>query len=253
MFALTGKNLPTVRSYQDALGVFEGAWKGTHNDWRGINTNNKRDSSKLVLKRSDGSVAFRYHHTELVTWHDNKTVSIDFHGSQSSATFISAFTPSGLDPHRSNDTLYMRTSGDKYWTNKGRQGVAFTFCEETRGWLPDMADVAMFHAFNIDLKKAAAVRKLFKPFLEWKKSMERLGTTFYPSDRNLTTATLALKEWIRDGVPEGMYRVAAESALGDQFLRNAYVLAGAVEKIDDAPGVLPRKSPYESLVAWNHI
>ena len=71
MFRIHRNLLPSCNSYEGAVRVFEDAHQvASFGGWRGLK--DRRDSSKLVLKMGDGSVKFRFHHTDLVTWMADK-------------------------------------------------------------------------------------------------------------------------------------------------------------------------------------
>jgi hypothetical protein len=71
-FGLTGRNLPSVRTYQEAVALYEKNEKFSQSgDWRGIW--NKRDKSKQMCMDGE-AVVFRYHQTDLVVWYPDYIV-----------------------------------------------------------------------------------------------------------------------------------------------------------------------------------
>lgn len=102
-FAISAYNLPSCRDYESAVRVFENApdWgrhAGRHVDERRMTTRADRDHMGVRLSTA-GDVIFRYHSTDVVTWHKDNKFSIKPFASVSTSIFIKAFTPMGVYAH----------------------------------------------------------------------------------------------------------------------------------------------------------
>ena len=88
-FSINAYNLPSINSFNQALSIY--------NDARPLKNNNERDlvkgydsSKRVSLDTSKQDVLFYYHHTDVVLWHADNTVTIDVgYNSVSTRTFAS--------------------------------------------------------------------------------------------------------------------------------------------------------------------
>ena len=115
MYTYTGRHIPTLNSYADALGAWERAhkWRSqyyTNQVWEDgyarektghLHANDRRlgDSTKRyhgIIKYDDGDVALRYHDTDVVTWHPGDSFTVRAWPSRSTGAFATATTPHGI-------------------------------------------------------------------------------------------------------------------------------------------------------------
>lgn len=99
-FSISGHNLPSCHDYESAVRVFEkapdwGRHSGRHYNERRMTTRADRDHMGVRLSTA-GDVIFRYHSTDVVTWHKDNTFTIRPWASVSTSIFIKAFTPTGV-------------------------------------------------------------------------------------------------------------------------------------------------------------
>lgn len=141
MFALQMYSAPRVRSYDDALRVLEqakGLVKVPRSTSRGDNCYpipGKVRSHAVSVRMTGTGVAFRYHSTDVVTWHPDGSYTYDPWTSRSTCTFFNQFTPFGAYLTRDGavliigDTAYpvarggcIHIKGDKPTGGLGRFG-----------------------------------------------------------------------------------------------------------------------------------
>lgn len=248
-----GNLLPSCSDYEGAVRV----WKNAHvHDrfvgWRGLA--NKRDTSKIVRMYPDGAVAFRYHATDVVIWRPNSLV-VNCYDTPSTVVFASRFLPSGV--HASTHRGEMWVSDESGIYQPHDKGLSFQYDGK---WKVDTSTVACFERYVLDQKKAAAIRKIMKPFNEWRESMDRLlgRSRLYGTNLNCHTLFMEIHRGLTLGeIPEDMYKFISENMAvryGDTFMHNCYVLGGAVTKEPVELGVLPPlKGKYQDLYAWNIV
>lgn len=242
-WAINDRNLPRVHGYRDAVEVatdttrrdFDNGWLGLHN---------RRDSSKLVRKFGD-QVRFRYHHTDMVIWHTPDHLEAAIYSSQSSIIFANRFLPCGVSARSHKSEMYL---GDSLGDYRPLRGDTLHFHkDEHGGWNVDRSNVMQYETCVLDRKLAARARKTLKPFEEWKKSVRRLGAG---SEHGHTYSCVPreLKRMMHKGhIPEERYADLANYNFG---LIEAYILSGAVTKVEQPIGWPKRETPYDHSPAW---
>lgn len=103
-------------NYKQALDLF-GRTKPWRNGGEDHPLPNKRVRHMGVRKLPDGSIAFRFHHTDVVTWHPDETYTLVPYQSQSTCDFANAFLPYGHNLCKTGAVLgiYERTGPSVYY------------------------------------------------------------------------------------------------------------------------------------------
>lgn len=242
MFAISGRNLPSVSSYEDAVKVWNESYVHDRFDgWRGLA--NKRDTSKTVRMYENGRIAFRYHHTDLVTWVSPTRIETIAHDSQSSRIFADAFLPAGVHLISHRGRAYIQVGYECFEGSHSNLTLNLTNNE----WVPENP---VLHLCNyLNRQKAAEIRKGFKPWMEWRDSVRRLRGE--PKGTNISHwQAKAAFQLIASGSDEAYtneYYDIYAMHLSD-LLPRAYALLGAVEKQSMPRGQLPRKTVYDSYI-----
>lgn len=267
MFALSGTNLPSLRSYAAALKHYEGApeqdsgWRGLQiYDRAGGKSASKRDTSKRIRKNGDGSLDLRYHYTDLVRWYPDNTVSFDFHGSASSQTFTSCFIPFSLRCIRRKDIMYIQQTDGLHLCAGSNLRLIFSEVKPNVWECTNTHAAQLFEGYTVDRKRMAAIQKKLREFTQWVWDVNRL-TGNAPVHRfgDVTSAVMVLRNFMADDAPVTVehfmtLRSAAEVFPSLQFfMRHAYVVGGAVKKETLPLGSLPKESPYEGLLSWRYV
>lgn len=263
MFALSGTNLPSLRSYAAALKHYEGApeqdclWRGLQLYEGHRRNSSKRDTSKRIRKESDGTLSLRYHHTDLVCWHPDNTVSFEFHGSQSSQTFASCFTPPGLDYIRRADAAFIHQTDGLYLCEGSNARLRFKEFKPGVWACVNPHAARLFEGYTIDRKRMAAIQKKLRPFLDWNAAVERLspGSARWATTDH-TACLISLRDYVMGKVKESDFadlRFIATNQGMKPLLSHAYVLGRAVKKETLPLGSLPKASPYAGLMSWRYV
>lgn len=250
MFCIHAHLLPSVSSYDEARRVYDHATKFSPttsvayklpSNIRGLR--NKQDTSKTVFVDSDGAVNFQYHHHVMVKWVSPTEVHVLCYDTRSSVEFANAFLPTGL---RASGTT-MRVNG--YRAMNGY----LVFRKHDNCWEVDPATADAEFQLALDRKTAAQVRKVFTPFLEWRKSLNALRQTREPGFGGVgfsyTARQLANIVFGMGHIPEEEYQVFYKciGPINDQTMLNLYAACGAVYKKQLPLGVPPRKTKYDHL------
>ena len=94
-FAISTANIPSIFSYADALHYHDrAAQKPWRNGGEDFPFPEKRVRQYGVRKLADGSVAFRLHSTDVVTWHPDNSITLEVYTSQSTQAFANCLLPS---------------------------------------------------------------------------------------------------------------------------------------------------------------
>lgn len=247
MFGLSGRNIPRVRSYSDALKVFDNAYR--HNrfkEWRGLSST--RDTTKTV-KKDGPMVVFRYHTTDVVRWLPDR-VSVTCVDTRSTVTFAHCLTPMGVNPATHHKAMYVGNDQGCFYP----RGSSVEFVLENARWVVNPNTVESWDVEHLNKQRAARIRQILKPFLDWKESVERLqGSRIATTGTTKAIVIESLKHFIAKGkIPEDTYMHLATHGAGNdaEFMAQCYVLGGAVSKIPATFGSLKKKSKYRSLNAW---
>lgn len=242
MFSINGRNLPSVSSYRDAEAVFErsGPVKGyaSESDTKRALVR-KSDTSKIIIKRGD-DYAFRYHRTDLVTWHSADRLTIVPWDSVSSRIFSNAFTPPGvcMSMYKGNQTI--RVSNEEFIVNQTVQ-----LAQVGGKWAIENMDECCEQQFQyiVDQKLARPAREKVNDYMNWCR-MARKGVTgavghlhqLHDAARLLLSgSTKYSKVWNLTGNDS-------------RLMQAAVIQAGAVEKVPAPMGLLVAPSIYSPFV-----
>lgn len=248
MFAIDVRSLPSCGSYREAVRLHDNAHASGKFPvgWRGLK--NKRDETKLVSRFGD-EIAFRLHNTNVVTWMP-KEVQIGFYNSQSTILFANQFLPDGLS--------VTSIRGDMYAEN--HEGVfrpkysTLDFHLEDGRWKVNHTAVDTPLIEVLDLKKAAAIRKIMNPFFEWELTLERLGVPLPPAQGTADQWYRSIQDVIKKGEikPEEYLTLRSYPVPICNPMHDAYILGRARYKAFAKFGARPKKPPPSSN-AWLYV
>lgn len=245
MFAIHGHLLPRVSTYEQAVALYE----KTPEPKAALPYNarllrpNTQDTSKLIARHVN-AVEFIFHQTSLVQWFSPDEIRVFCHDSVSSRIFIDRFLPPGMVAvsHRGDTTI----NGYK------PKNKSITFRRKNDVWYPDPDDLANETTYKVDLKRAAAIRKLLKPVLEWGQALETLSGQKITFSMGTFDAQTELAQLLSlPEIPTKNYRFVMQYL--NQFTWNkdwkpmdvALAVGGAVKKVELPPGTMPVKSRWE--------
>lgn len=247
MFAIHGHLLPHCDNYADAVHVWENAHVHPRfESWRGLK--DKRDTSKIVRKDGD-KIIFRYNRIDLITWEPN-CVWVQTHDSVSSGVFLNRFLPSGMTAKLRGGSMYIGYGDGNYQP----KACPLKFTYDGR-WVLDEDTAIRFKTHKFDQSKGNRIRATLKPFLDWKASVDRIrgyaGTT---DGSDVHAIRQALKGWLEAGhIPEDQYALLGAPGVGKDYVKNCYVLGGAVTKCEAPLGSLRPKDEWSHLPAWHQL
>lgn len=250
MFGLSDRNLPSIRSYQEAVALYEKNEKFDQGyGWRGIIS--KRDTPKRLAKFSD-SIVFRYHHTDLVVWRPDCVV-VKAYDSPSSVVFADAFLPHGISATTVRGVMGFSTREHKF-LKPNKTSICFILDKDRNIWDPDMEECRQFSTYVLDRKKAAAVRKRLKDWVDWRDVMVRLHKRTW-SNPDYSQGLRYLSEALHGDIGPGHYSrlFTFKTFHPEDLFPAAYILAGAVEEVKLPFGSVPKKTPYNNSVAWRFV
>lgn len=246
-----GNLLPSCNSYESAVKVWENAHqaKKFENGWRGLK--DRRDSSKIV-RMIDDAVYFRFHHTDLVEWKPKKLL-VRTWDSLSSAVFSNRFLPNNMYAASRGGEMYIEHKGMSYQAGSG----PLVFTRHDDEWVVDESTVLRWTKEVLDKSKAARVRKILKPFLDWKATLDRLQNGQFADPSQIQAIAMGLlKEAFAEGeIPVNEYPHLRDNVFvhGKDFMHQCYILGGAVTKADALLGEVRVRTPYAGLSAWTWV
>jgi hypothetical protein len=252
VFTLSGKNLPRVRSFQDAAAVYDRSFQAKHFDSNQRGLSSKRDTSKTIFA-INGGFKFRYHHTDMVMWFPEEVRVVTF-DSLSSVVFANSFLPYGLHTFNHRREMYV---ADKYGSYQAKDGGPLRFTLVNGEWRVNPENVRTWETFVLNHKRAGQIRKTLKPFMDWKISIERMkGERASVLGQTHSRAIECLKQDIQaNEIPVEHYAdlLAHGAGEGTNFMEQCYVLGGAVSKSQSEFGKLRSPSKYQGLSAWSWV
>lgn len=248
-----GNLLPSCSDYESAVRVWENAF--AHDRFEGYRgLKDIRDISKRVRMYPNGTVAFKYRATDVVIWRPN-SLTVNCYDTPSTVVFANQFLPSGVYASTCRGQMWVNDKSGIYQPHDG--GLLLYRDGE---WKVNTSTAARFDRYILDRKKAAAIRRIMKPFNEWRESMDRLlgRGPAYGTNLNKHTLFMEIYRGLELGeIPKDMYRFLSECMVvrsGDRFMRNCYVLGGAVTKEPVELGSLPPiDKKYTDLYTWNIV
>ncbi len=238
-------NIPRIRSYEEALKVYESATPSPKSDgWRALAA--KRDTSKVLHLDSDNSIRIRYHHTDVVTYKPDGRVVVHPHDSVNTVAFADRVLPNGVMARSFDGHMWVGDQEGLYQPVKDE----LMFIQGVSKWFVDKTTVAPVTWYQLDRSKAAAIRKTMKPFLEWVAAVKRVGAKITWGPGFHTTPPILKEHLNARYIPEELY---PELALRRLEYRDLYVLGGAVTKLLAPCGALPKKNDYECSSLWSYV
>lgn len=116
MFGLSMHTAPRVTSYDEARRVFNtaksGKSRGVIAGYDAYAVPGKENNPTISMRmKGDGDVAFRYHYTDVITWHPDGSYTYDDYESTSTCTFFNAFCPIGTHLTRTGTVLIVGDTG----------------------------------------------------------------------------------------------------------------------------------------------
>lgn len=248
MFAIDPRSLPSCRTYQEAVRVWENAHVAPKfsEGWRGLK--NKRDDTKLVAN-DRGTIRFRLHDTDVVTWKPSEC-HVGFWDSQSTILFAEQFLPDGMTAIAIRGDMYIKTKAGVFMPIRGR----LPFRQDDADWVPDPLNVHIHTHEVLDLKKAAAIRKIMKPYLDWDQAMVRLGVHSKMVIGTIFDRYRVIKESLVVGkVDPKTYRYLSGCAKSEApDLHDCYILGRALTRVAAPLGARPKHPKYRSP-AWAYV
>ena len=110
MFALQMHQAPRVTSYDEALSVLTRAQRRRGRTLHDIGENGypipgKESNRDLSVRMTPKGVAFRYHRTDVITWHPGGAYTYELWNSRSTCSFFNQFCPMGTYLTRDGEVL----------------------------------------------------------------------------------------------------------------------------------------------------
>lgn len=169
MFAINPSNLPRVASWQQAKDFWERAKPLKINpDQRFLA--GSRDLSKLVIRHPGEAYAFRYHQTDVVTYHPDGRLVIKPWQSTSTALFARRLCPSYLNIEGSSGTRHRNAYFQVNNCRTRSEFVVDTFKERL---LPETLEVD-YRVIRVS-NKDGEYTKLARRFIELRTAHETLA------------------------------------------------------------------------------
>ena len=169
MFALSMYNAPRVTSFDGAISVLTDAQRHKPRtvDRNGDNCYpipGKQGNRSLSVRMTPKGVAFRYHNTDVITWHPGGSYTYDPWSSRSTCTFFNQFCP--LDTYLTRDGAVL-VIGDTAYAVRGPVTV--------RDGEPS-GDLGVFtrDVVNREAAKQVLARTRYAEYREWYKVMKPL-------------------------------------------------------------------------------
>lgn len=151
-----------IRSYAEALAFYEKTKPLKDGIHRPLCS--RRAQHKVMYMRSGKALAFRLYQTDLVVYHPDGRVEINFHNSVSSNRFVDHFLPSGLSVASRFGCMFITHNGNFYTS-----GRTLMFERTSRDdWVVTNPEaVRLMTKQVIDRKLAHQARKAVAPFVLW--------------------------------------------------------------------------------------
>lgn len=113
MFALNMRDAPYVQSYREANDLLKTAmghpWRGNHAEFPIPGKRNNKSISVRPGRRGD--VIFRYHRTDVITWHKTGAITLVPYPSRSTCSFFNNFCPPHMHLTRDATVLIVGATG----------------------------------------------------------------------------------------------------------------------------------------------
>lgn len=170
-FAISTSHIISIGSYEKAKEIFDILYP-LRNEPQNVRAISKRSETHKLLVKYDNSFAARLCSTDLVTYHEDGTVTITPYASQSSKLFINAVSPSDLIVESLKGVFFIKAGLAHYRPLKD----SITFKPtESGGWEPaDPSEVRQEYIAEGNSKKMTEVRKKLNTYFVWAKGFSRM-------------------------------------------------------------------------------
>ena len=255
-FGHSSRELPTLRSYEDALAY----WEGTTN-WRGENGSRskpygyKRDRNVSIIK-SANSIEIELYNTDIVTYLSNGIIVVKTGGwnTVSTAEGISAVSPYSC--YRERGTVYICVGNEKYVVRD-----AGTVIQDQKVLNP-LQETRVI----LDKEKARIVRKNLSSFVVYMKVMCAIGISI---EATYTAPSAELRHAISElDIPDSPFPIELYGILITKLVSynrktfeeckktlyiEAYNKTDAFIDEDVPIGVIPKPSGYGRVVRYKRL
>lgn len=171
--SISTEGIPTLNNYAEAVRHFERVkpWRGK--DERPIG--NRTHRAKIIHRLLDGSIACRLYSTDVVTYHPDNTISVEFYDSRSTCEFASRILPWELRPFMHEGRMWLAVHAEEGKRHYYRQGTEpLTFRRMTAHGAP----LLTFECLNadtryrpthrvLDRQASKDVRRRIKPMIDY--------------------------------------------------------------------------------------
>jgi len=179
MFGLKMHTVCRVTSWQDAADTLNRATRLKQRSDGSYPLPGKERNKDISVRMVNDGIAFRYHHTDVVTWRPDGSYTYEPWSSRSTCTFFNQLCPIGHDLTRAAEVLII---GDKGYAIYGGSPVHVRDCKPVSG-------LGVFQRQVIDRKRAKEVLAgtRYAEYREWYKVMmpmlmPRSGEYLSPND-----------------------------------------------------------------------
>lgn len=185
MFNSKFDGMPTVRHYADAEAEFNNITprRGTDGSERPLRRRGERH--KTIIKKADGSYAFKLYHTEVVTYHPDNTITIRTYDTLSTVEFMEYMLPWTVGVFLNRGKMYLslkeiQANGwDRKFYREGREPIRLAPTETNHG-------VTYYHITNpetlsqdtvrvVNRARAKEIRAKLKPLMDWVHAVSALN------------------------------------------------------------------------------
>jgi len=251
MFAISGRDLPYVNTYEKAQEV----WAKSHeHDRFGPNTRglaNKRDTSKTITNQ-DGVYQFTYYSTAMVEWWRD-LLCVRTYDSSSSITFSNRFLPRGIVATSHGGVMYILYKD--LWLKPKHGQLEFRL--KKGEWVLDESTAAETTTYILDRKLAAHVRKKLQPLRDHRDALLHIRGGRHNAELRSERAMCQL---LHDAL---MFKALDDSIVrellkylpaydDDILLPNAYLISGAV-KTAEGIGLKAPHNRYQGRAGCMYI
>lgn len=232
-WTISTHNMPWIKSHAEAEEYFKSRspWP-QHSNWRPLD--NKRTVHKrLVLNEVTQTYQCVLYEHALVTYHPNGKVALECYNSVSSCAFAHRVSPEGMSVISHRNYMYWKV-GDQYFRTDRRM----TFQKEDNGWVY-LDGAATDTKLVVDRKKAADVRKILKPLLDWLTVHERITGQKVYDRTNYSYTDAAMNEYLNNPSSDLFIDVITHVGGRDKIIESAYKLRDAIKTEQVPLGTLP--------------
>lgn len=168
------QNMACISSYADAYEHWHANFRydgKKERHWAPLDGVRKPHAALLNANADDAFIA-RLYDTNMVVYYADGGVSITTHDSSTSRAFLDNVLPPGCSAFAHSGSTYITATlrGETHYFGQGR-----TFLRQGPDGRLDVIATPERVEHTFDQKKLATLRKKLKPFVDWKRSVERLS------------------------------------------------------------------------------